>query len=127
MSVVIVTDRGFGPDTYQDAWLDLPSDTKPEDLARLLAGVQAIRIVFPVFSDGRGLTLAALLRRMGFQGRLRAVGHVIADQYAMVRRAGFDEVEISADLAARQPAPQWQARANWQDHDYRRALMRRAV
>ena len=27
-------------------------------------------------------------------GRLRARGHVIADQYAMVRRSGFDEVEI---------------------------------
>jgi hypothetical protein len=43
---------------------------------------------------------------------------VIADQYAMARRSGFDEVEISDDLAARQPEAQWLRRANWQAHDY---------
>ena len=62
------------------------------------------------------------LRLMGFTGRLRARGHVIADQYAMARRAGFDEVEISAELAARQPEDQWRARADWQAHDHRESL-----
>ena len=59
---------------------------------------------------------------MGYRGRLRAAGHVIADQYAMARRAGFDEVEISDDLAARQPEDQWRFRADWQDHDYQARL-----
>jgi len=35
---------------------------------------------------------------------------------------GFDEVEISDDLAARQPADQWRARADWQAHDYQSRL-----
>jgi uncharacterized protein (DUF934 family) len=59
---------------------------------------------------------------MGFAGRLRAHGPVIADQYSMIRRVGFDEVEIPDDLAARQPADQWAFRANWRDHHYQARL-----
>jgi uncharacterized protein (DUF934 family) len=77
---------------------------------------------FPSFADGRGFTIAAILRRMGYAGRLRAKGHVIADQYAMARRSGFDEVEIDAGLAERQPENQWLARANWQTHNYQARL-----
>jgi uncharacterized protein (DUF934 family) len=51
-------------------------------------------------------------------GRLRARGQIISDQYAMARRAGFDEVEIDDALATRQPEPEWLARANWRAHDY---------
>jgi uncharacterized protein (DUF934 family) len=132
---VIVTDRGFGPDDLAGAWADqpagaqalhLPPDADPEALRPYLARLRAIRIGFPGFADGRGFTLAARLRRMGFAGRLRAQGHLIADQYAMARRSGFDEVEIDAVLAARQPASQWLARADWQAHDYRRRLGLRA-
>jgi|GEM_PF-516560 len=53
---------------------------------------------------------------------LRAKGHVIADQYAMARRSGFDEIEIDNALAARQPEAQWVYRANWRDHDYQTLL-----
>lgn len=126
---VIVTDRGFVPDDLPPDWpeapvpgatrLHLAPDADPQALAPHLAGLQAIRISFPAFNDGRGFTLAARLRRMGFAGRLRAQGHVLADQYAMARRAGFDEVEIAPALAARQPEDQWQARSGWQAHDYR--------
>lgn len=122
---VVVTDRGFDPDRPGAHWTDLPPETDPEALRPRLAAIDAIRIEFPAFSDGRGFTLAARLRRMGFAGRLRARGHVIADQYAMIRRAGFDEVEIDATLAARQPEAQWLARADWQSHDHRRKLGRR--
>ncbi len=121
---VIVTDAGFGRDRHREGWTDLPPDADPEALRPVLAGISAIRIAFPAFSDGRGFTLAARLRRMGFTGRLRARGHLIADQYAMARRSGFDEVEIASALAARQPQEQWLARADWQAHDHRRRLGR---
>jgi uncharacterized protein (DUF934 family) len=78
-----------------------------------------IRVSFPAFSDGRGFTLARHLRGLGYAGRLRATGHIIADQYAMARRCGFDEVEIADDLAARQPEAQWLFRARWREQDYR--------
>ncbi|MGB0353870.1 MAG: DUF934 domain-containing protein, partial [Paracoccaceae bacterium] len=82
----------------------------------------AICIPFGSFSDGRGFTWAKRLRMAGFSGRLRAAGHVIADQYAMARRAGFDEVEISPDLARRQPQEAWVFRADWRAHDYQNRL-----
>ncbi|WP_376872675.1 DUF934 domain-containing protein [Albirhodobacter sp. R86504] len=119
---VIVTDTGFNADSFTGAVVDLPSDTKPDALAALVAGAELVRIEFPAFSDGRGFTLARILRAEGFTGRLRAKGHVIADQYAMARRSGFDEVEISDDLAARQPQDQWLARADWKAFDYHARL-----
>lgn len=131
---VIVTDSGFGPDDWTAGFtpldaagatavsLDLPADTDPADLAGRLEGVAMIRVDFPVFADGRGFTIARQLRLMGYAGRLRASGHVIADQYAMARRAGFDEVAISDALAARQPEAQWLFRANWRRHDYQARL-----
>ncbi len=130
---VIVTDTGFATDDWTDGFeplaandgarsVDLASDAEPRDLDGRLNGLEMIRVDFPSFADGRGFTIAAQLRRMGYQGRLRAKGHVIADQYAMARRAGFDEVEISEDLAHRQPEDQWLRRANWQAHSYQARL-----
>jgi hypothetical protein len=40
----------------------------------------------------------------------------------MARRAGFDEVEINATLAQRQPEADWLARADWQSGDYQARL-----
>ena len=120
---IIVTDSGFGPDTWaQTDSVDLGPDTDPITMVRKMHTLQAIRIDFPNFADGRGFTIARQLRLMGFTGRLRARGHVLADQYAMARRAGFDEVEIDENLAARQPEAQWLARADWQNHDYQSRL-----
>lgn len=123
---IIVTDAGFAPDDWSAGFetetaLDLPSDTDPEAL-EFDADTQMIRVDFPSFADGRGFTLARLLRLRGYRGRLRAKGHVISDQYAMARRAGFDEVEISDELAARQPEAEWLFRSNWQQHDYQSRL-----
>lgn len=135
-TAVIVTDTGFQPDDWTgdvvapDALaanaparaVDLASDTDPETLKCHLGALDLIRIDFPSFADGRGFTLARRLRLMGYAGRLRARGHVIADQYAMIRRAGFDEVEISEAMSYRQPEDHWLRRADWQAHDYQARL-----
>ncbi|MEL7462398.1 MAG: DUF934 domain-containing protein [Pseudomonadota bacterium] len=132
--MTLVTDTGFRDDDWTGGFVpfegqdpagrgvDVASDTDPLTLRDHLGAIPLIRIDFPSFADGRGFTIAKQLRRMGFKGRLRARGHVIADQYTMARRSGFDEVEIDADLARRQPEDQWIRRANWQAHDYRAAL-----
>jgi uncharacterized protein (DUF934 family) len=110
------------PDAANDTLaLDLPSDVQPEDI-RLTETLEMIRIDFPSAADGRGFTIARALRLRGYQGRLRAKGHIIADQYAMARRAGFDEVEVTDEIAASQPAAQWQFRSDWQAHDYQARL-----
>ncbi|MDU8910595.1 DUF934 domain-containing protein [Aestuariicoccus sp. MJ-SS9] len=118
---ILVTDTGFAPDDWRGPILDLASDTDPDALDGA-TDAALIRIAFPSSADGRGFTLARLLRLRGYRGRLRAAGHVLADQYAMARRAGFDEVEIPDDLAARQPQAQWEFRADWQAHDYQARL-----
>ncbi|EAQ01875.1 hypothetical protein OB2597_00620 [Pseudooceanicola batsensis HTCC2597] len=123
---VIVTDEGFAGSDWaaeigEDQILDLPPETDPEEVS-LDADPRLIRVAFPSFADGRGFTIARVLRRRGYAGKLRAAGHVIADQYAMARRSGFDEVEISDDLAARQPADQWRFRSDWRAHDYQSRL-----
>ena len=133
---VIITDTGFAPDTWKRGFttledlpandtpccVDVPSDTDPAGLANRLGKIKMIRVDFPSSADGRGFTIARRLRLMGFTGCLRARGHVLADQYAMARRSGFDEVEINDDLAARQPEDQWLARADWKAHNYQSRL-----
>ena len=131
---IIVKDSGFAADDWDAEYtplaeaqagtvvLDVPADADPLDLAELIGAASMIRVDFPSFANGRGFTIARRLRLMGFTGRLRAKGHVIADQYAMARRSGFDEVEIDDALAARQPEDQWLARANWKQHDYQARL-----
>ena len=121
---VIVRDDGFHKDDWQGETLDLAPDTCLSTLEGALAGAAAklVCIDFPSFADGRGFTIARRVRSVGFLGRMRARGHVLADQYAMARRVGFDEVEISDELANRQPEAQWLARADWRANDYRARL-----
>lgn len=130
---LLVTDQGFGPvpalpfvsldqiASHRGA-LDLAQTDAPEAALPYLADLACIRIAFPSVADGRGFTLARRLRALGFSGTLRAQGAIIADQYAMARRSGFDEVEIPQAMADRQPQEQWLARANWQAHDYQSRL-----
>ena len=126
---VLVNDIGFAPApevnvvtladlaNHQGA-LDLATTDDPVVLDGHLGNISLIRVAFPAFSDGRGFTIGRRLRMMGYTGTLRATGNLVADQYAMARRVGFDDVEISDELALRQPADQWQFRADWRDHDY---------
>ncbi|MGB7316982.1 MAG: DUF934 domain-containing protein [Planktotalea sp.] len=117
---ILVNDTGFVREDWNGAVHDLASDIDPLNVD--FAEATLIRVDFPSFADGRGFTIARQLRLRGYKGRLRARGHVIADQYAMARRAGFDEVEIEDALAARQPESDWLARADWQAGDYQARL-----
>jgi uncharacterized protein (DUF934 family) len=65
-----------------------------DDLAAVagrLAGAARIEVNFPKFGDGRGFSTARLLReRYGYQGELRAVGHVVRDHLYYMEQCGFD-------------------------------------
>jgi len=121
---ILVTDQGFSPLTHAAYAVikTFAADTDPATITAEVFTADLIRIEFASFADGRGFTLARLLRLRGFRGALHAYGHVISDQYAMARRSGFDAVEITNTLAARQPQQDWLARANWQAHDYQSRL-----
>ena len=79
----------------------------PEDevtlVAQVLSKVALVAVNFPKFGDGRGYSKARLLReRYGYQGEIRAVGEVLADQLQYMLRCGIDAFELSAgkDVAA---------------------------
>ena len=81
----------------------LKSDQLVETIAGDLKRFDLIALEFPKFNDGRAFSTARLLReRHGYQGELRAVGHLIQDQFLFLQRCGFDALEVDdrADLAA---------------------------
>ena len=83
------------------------------------ANGRAIAIPFPKFNDGRGFSLANVLRRQHrFTGELRASGHVLPDQAIHLLRAGFDTVEITDPAAL----PAWQAALGRYRGNYQSAL-----
>lgn len=73
-------------------WLD--SFEEPEALAASVEDLNqwpVIGVNFPKFTDGRGYSIARLLRdRFGYRNELRAVGEVLRDQLFYMRRCGFD-------------------------------------
>jgi uncharacterized protein (DUF934 family) len=72
--------------------------THPEDIRPFLDRVALVAIEFPKFRDGRGFSIARTLReRYGYAGEIRAVGHVLPDQYAFLLRCGFTGVVVPDD------------------------------
>src|SRR3954468_12856452 len=64
-------------------------------VAPRLAGAARVEINFPKFGDGRGYSLARLLReRHGYKGELRAVGQVARDLLLYMESCGFDSYEL---------------------------------
>ena len=74
--------------------LYLTVDASPETNEFPLDQLDAIFIEFAGFNDGRGYSFAALLRRQGFQGELRATGDIFKDVLNYMKRAGFDTFVI---------------------------------
>ena len=101
-----------------DEWLENPqsnggvllrSDQSPDLIADKLEQFPVIAIEFPVFSDGRGFSYARQLREeYGYKGEIRAVGHLIRDQYLFLHRCGFDSIEVSDESAVED----WQTAMN---------------
>lgn len=76
----------------------VPGEAEPEAIAGDLDNLSVVAIDFPVFRDGRGFSLARILRdRFGYQGELRATGDVLRDQMFYMQRCGFNAFEPRAD------------------------------
>ena len=117
----VISKTGFVPDVFHDLpqpdWADytggravvFPVDGDVAMLAPYFAGLTLVVIPFATSADGRGFSIAAALRAMGFAGHIRARGHVLVDQFRAALRSGFDDVQIPADQAQRNPSAQWQA------------------
>ncbi len=91
--------------------VEIPNTVRLPELEPHFDRLALIAIAFPSFSDGRGFSIAKSLRNAGYRGTLRAVGPLIADQFAYALACGFDEVELPPEVAERQPVEIWLAAA----------------
>jgi uncharacterized protein (DUF934 family) len=83
-------------------WLSGADD--PRDIADDLPHLGLVAVRFPSFTDGRGYSIARLLReRYGWSGELRAVGDIQRDQLFYLSRCGFNAFSLregeDADVA----------------------------
>jgi uncharacterized protein (DUF934 family) len=81
-----------------DGALALANDTDVLALGAELHQHGAVALNFPKWTDGRAYSQAVLLRaRQRYAGELRATGEVLADMLPLLRRCGFDAVQLRAD------------------------------
>ena len=70
-----------------------------DDVERLrphLDRLALVAIAFPAYTDGRGYSMATLLReRLGYRGDMRAVGDVLLDQVPYMLRCGFTSLAVT--------------------------------
>ncbi|MBK9134107.1 MAG: DUF934 domain-containing protein [Betaproteobacteria bacterium] len=82
----------------------------------------AVVLRFPKWTDGRAYSQAVLLRgRLRYAGRVIASGDVVADMAPLLRRCGFDDMQLRADQreeTARRALGHF-------DHHYQRSLAER--
>lgn len=76
----------------------LKSNEPPDLIEDDIYHFNVICLDFPKFTDGRAYSYARLLReKYRFTGELRAVGNVLRDQLAFMRRCGINAFEIPDD------------------------------
>lgn len=81
-------------------------DVGADKVAPLLGRVDLVVIEFPKFRDGRGFTTARALReKYGYEGEIRAIGHVIPDQFDFLVQCGFSTLVTPPE----HPPEQWKA------------------
>lgn len=84
-------------------WFD--GDEEIENFVDTIINIPLIAINFPKFVDGRGFSVARLLReRYGYTGELRAIGHFIRDQLFLLQRCGFNAFQFDHDIDLQQAA-----------------------
>ncbi len=80
-----------------DVGVWLAGDADPGVLADDLPRLQLVAVHFPKFADGRGYSIATLLRtRYRYTRELRAIGDVLRDQFFYYARCGFDALQPPA-------------------------------
>lgn len=97
----------------------LPPGEEPTVLAPWLARLQLVAVQFGKFRDGRGFTQARALREYhGFTGEVRAIGHVLPDQFRMLLRCGVSTVQVAEGT----DAALWARSRERITHSYQHAL-----
>ena len=84
-------------------WL-APTDD-PMDLQPHLQRVRRIAIDFPVFTDGRGYSIASTLRnRLHYSGELRAIGDILIDRCSFCAESDSARLRCAQTRTAQPPS-----------------------
>ena len=90
-----------GSINVRSAGVEVDVNVEPEQLAPFIDRLGLISIRFGSFKDGRGFTLARLLReRCGYTAELRASGDILPDQIHFLLRVGFSTFELPEHFPA---------------------------
>ena len=80
---------------YGEIGIWMESNENPEEIENL-ERIPVIGILFESFMDGRGFSIARLLReRLDYQGEIRAIGSPIRDQLSYMVKCGFDAFDLA--------------------------------
>ncbi len=122
-AVIVPLERlAEGLESGLELGVHLPNDTEPESVQPHFDRLSLISVDFPSIADGRGFSVGHCLRALGYQGRLRATGPVISDQFDFLLACGFDEVSLPDSVAERQPPEHWVATPGRITLGYQRGL-----
>jgi uncharacterized protein (DUF934 family) len=67
-------------------------------LAETIRQADVVVLNFPKWTDGRAYSQAVLLRgRLRYAGEIHAIGDVLVDMLPLLRRCGFDAVQLRDD------------------------------
>jgi len=80
---------------------ELASSSTPQEALAAARAANRIHVRFESFKDGRGFSLAALLRESGFDGELIAAGDILPDQLDFLHRSGFDRAAPDGGASVR--------------------------
>ena len=84
--------------TWPEDALALPNDADVLARAEEIHRHPSVVLEFPKWTDGRAYSQAVLLRgRLRYAGEIVARGEVLADMGPLLRRCGFDAVQLRAD------------------------------
>ena len=76
----------------------LTGDDERSAILAALPRCPLVAIEFASFGDGRGYSLACLVRDAGYVGDLRAVGDILRDQVFFLTRCGFSSLAPAAHV-----------------------------
>ncbi|HWA38100.1 MAG TPA: DUF934 domain-containing protein [Burkholderiales bacterium] len=94
----LIRNRQIAANPPSHSILRLEPDQDVAAVADRLVHVERVEVHFPKFGDGRGFSIAKLLReRYGYKGELRAVGHVVRDHLGPMEAVGFDSFLLKED------------------------------
>lgn len=86
-------------ETIYGIWLHGYQGPELGEFVDYLLALPVIAIYFSDFTDGRGFSLATLLReRYDYKGELRAFGNILPDQLFYLQRCGFNAFSFGKEV-----------------------------